>query len=91
MESWFMKIKMHGMKKVTFVSQAEILIRGPAKCNTVVSHITTRDGTNVSEVNIFEIKLSVCALAQFTVTKYHRVACKRNYSMNSAEQVSPDC
>lgn len=31
-----MKIEMHGMKKVTIVSQAEILIRGPAKCNTVV-------------------------------------------------------
>lgn len=39
------------------MSQAEIPIRRPARCNTAVSHITILDGRNVSEVNIFEIKL----------------------------------
>lgn len=45
------------------MSQAEIPVRRPAGRNTAVSHTTVLDGRNVSEVNIFEIKLSVCALA----------------------------
>lgn len=71
------------------MSQAEIPVRRPAGCNTAVSHTTILNERNVSEVNIFEIKLSVCAHAQFTVTKYHTVAYKINCSMNSAEQIIP--
>lgn len=78
------------MKQVTLVT-GEIPVRRPAGRNTALSHINILDGRNVSEVNVFEIKLSVCAFAQFSVTKYHTVALKINGSMNSAEGTIPGC
>lgn len=78
------------MKKATFPSTSKVPIRIPPGCNTGLSHNYILDGKKASEVNIFEIKLSVCALTQFTMTKYYR-AVQISWSVNSGEEIIPGC
>lgn len=59
------------MKYATSPSISKVPIRILPWCNTGFNHNHILDKRNASEVNIFEIKLSVSALTQFTMTKYH--------------------
>lgn len=58
-------------EEATFPSTGTVPIRIFPGCNTGLNHNYILDGRNASEVNIFEIKLSVCALTHFTMTEYH--------------------
>lgn len=57
-----MKIKMCPMKQATSPSTDKGPIRILPGCNTDLNNNYILDGRNTSEVKIFEIKLSVCAL-----------------------------